>query len=49
MTGGLGPTEDDLARESISALLGEKMAVDPVLEANLRAGFTHVNAKMPGA
>src|SRR5712692_3431351 len=31
MTGGLGPTEDDLARESISALLGETMQVDPRL------------------
>src|SRR6202049_1587129 len=37
MTGGLGPTEDDLARESISALLGETMQVDPRLEAGLRA------------
>ncbi|MFL5626044.1 MAG: molybdopterin-binding protein, partial [Ktedonobacteraceae bacterium] len=36
MTGGLGPTEDDLARESISALLGETMQVDPILEAELR-------------
>ena len=39
MTGGLGPTEDDLARESISALLGETMQVDPLLEAELRAMF----------
>ncbi len=31
MTGGLGPTEDDLARESISTLLGETMQVDPQL------------------
>src|ERR1700726_3796225 len=36
MTGGLGPTEDDLARESISALLGEPMQVDPRLAAELR-------------
>src|SRR5438445_10703173 len=39
MTGGLGPTEDDLARESISAMLGETMQVDPGLEAELRAMF----------
>ncbi|GHO42666.1 competence/damage-inducible protein A [Ktedonospora formicarum] len=39
MTGGLGPTEDDVTRESISALLGEEMRVDPVLEAELRARF----------
>ncbi len=47
MTGGLGPTEDDLARESISALLGETMQVDPELEANLRAMFARMGLKMP--
>ena len=47
MTGGLGPTEDDLARESISALLGETMRVDPVLEAELRSLFATRNAVMP--
>ncbi|TMC22633.1 MAG: competence/damage-inducible protein A [Chloroflexi bacterium] len=47
MTGGLGPTEDDLARESISALVGETMHVDPTLEAQLRAKFATVQAPMP--
>lgn len=47
MTGGLGPTEDDLARESISTLLGETMQVDPGLEAQLRAMFAVRNSKMP--
>ncbi len=47
MTGGLGPTEDDLARESISALLGETMQLDPELESNLRAMFARIGAKMP--
>ena len=47
MTGGLGPTEDDLARESISALLGETMRVDPVLEAELHGFFATRNAAMP--
>ncbi len=47
MTGGLGPTEDDLARESISALLGETMQVDPQLEADLRAMFATRNSRMP--
>ncbi|GCE03299.1 competence/damage-inducible protein A [Dictyobacter aurantiacus] len=42
MTGGLGPTEDDLTRESISELMGEKMTVDPQLEAQLRARFAHI-------
>src|SRR5579872_501790 len=47
MTGGLGPTEDDLARESISALLGETMRVDPTLEAELRGMFAGRGAQMP--
>ena len=47
MTGGLGPTEDDLARESISALLGETMQVDPVLETELRGIFAARNVIMP--
>ncbi len=47
MTGGIGPTEDDLARESISALLGETMQVDPTLEAELRAKFSSMRAPMP--
>lgn len=47
MTGGLGPTEDDLARESISALLGETMRVDPALEAELRGMFAGRGAQMP--
>ncbi len=47
MTGGLGPTEDDLTREAISALLGESMQVDPQLEAELRATFSARNFPMP--
>jgi competence/damage-inducible protein CinA-like protein len=47
MTGGLGPTEDDLARESISALLGETMQVDPRLETELRGMFAARHADMP--
>lgn len=47
MTGGLGPTEDDLARESISALLGETMQVDPELEAHMRGWFGSRKIQMP--
>jgi competence/damage-inducible protein CinA-like protein len=47
MTGGLGPTEDDLARESISELMGETMQVDPELEAELRAMFAARSSVMP--
>ncbi|MBV9710085.1 MAG: CinA family nicotinamide mononucleotide deamidase-related protein, partial [Ktedonobacteraceae bacterium] len=38
---------DDLARESISALLGETMRVDPVQEAELRAKFAGMGVQMP--
>lgn len=47
MTGGLGPTEDDLARESISELMSETMQVDPELEAELRAMFAARSSVMP--
>lgn len=47
ITGGLGPTEDDLTREGIAAALREEMTVDPRLEAELRAGFTRRNRPMP--
>lgn len=47
MTGGLGPTEDDLTREAISALLGETMQVDSQLEEELRVAFAARHAYMP--
>jgi nicotinamide-nucleotide amidase len=47
MTGGLGPTEDDLTRESVSALVGESMQVDPALEAHLRGQFANARISMP--
>ena len=46
-TGGLGPTEDDLTREAIAAVLGEEMAVDPASEAALRDFFARRGAAMP--
>jgi nicotinamide-nucleotide amidase len=47
MTGGLGPTEDDLARESISALMGETMQVDAEQAEHLRALFMSMKMEMP--
>src|SRR5947207_14630161 len=44
ITGGLGPTEDDLAIESISTILGETMQVDLTLEADLRPMFDAANS-----
>lgn len=46
-TGGLGPTQDDLTREAISAALGEEMKVDPVLLEDLKGWFRYRGAKMP--
>jgi nicotinamide-nucleotide amidase len=46
-TGGLGPTEDDLTRESIAELLGEKMEVIPELERELRDFFSGRGITMP--
>jgi nicotinamide-nucleotide amidase len=46
-TGGLGPTEDDVTRDAIAALLGEAPTVDPRLEDELRAWFGRRGAPMP--
>ena len=47
ITGGLGPTEDDLTRESIAQMLGEKMTIDPELETWLRGLFNKLGHEMP--
>jgi len=39
LTGGLGPTPDDLTRESIAEAVGESVSVDPDLEGWLRGLF----------
>jgi nicotinamide-nucleotide amidase len=46
-SGGLGPTQDDLTREAISAVMGEEPSVDPELEATLRGFFESRGVKMP--
>lgn len=46
-TGGLGPTTDDLTRESLGEALDEVLKVDPELEANLRSFFTKLGWDMP--
>lgn len=39
VTGGLGPTHDDLTREGLADALGEELVADPALEAQLRERF----------
>ncbi len=46
-TGGLGPTPDDLTRESIAAALGETVTVDPDIEAWLRARWERRGLPFP--
>ncbi|MGO8951551.1 MAG: competence/damage-inducible protein A, partial [Ktedonobacterales bacterium] len=47
MTGGLGPTEDDLSREAIAAVLGETPTIDTAYEEKLRAFFADRGIEMP--
>ena len=46
-TGGLGPTSDDLTRESISSVMGEEMEVQPDLLAHLSSQFEGRGIEMP--
>lgn len=46
-TGGLGPTPDDLTRESIAAAIGEAPDVDPGIEAWLRGLFERRRVPFP--
>ena len=48
-TGGLGPTPDDLTREAIAAVFGERPAVDPELERWLRHLFERRGIAFPEA
>jgi nicotinamide-nucleotide amidase len=46
-TGGVGPTDDDLTREAIAALVGEEPRVDDALLATIRAFFGQRGLEMP--
>ena len=46
-TGGLGPTSDDLTRESIAEALGEKLIYDPSIEQAIKERFSSLHREMP--
>ena len=45
-TGGLGPTPDDITRETIARLLGEELVVDPVLKQDIESFFARRGLEM---
>ena len=49
LTGGLGPTSDDLTREAVAAVGGAPLVRQPALEAELRAKFAAYGVDMPDA
>ena len=47
VTGGLGPTSDDLTRDLIAGLLGKKLCEDPAILVRLEAFFAQRGRPMP--
>jgi nicotinamide-nucleotide amidase len=47
LTGGIGPTQDDLTREALALAAGVELVRDPELEAGLRARFGALRRDVP--
>lgn len=46
VTGGLGPTQDDVTREAIARSTGRRLVRDPVVEERIRARFREIGRPM---
>ena len=46
-TGGLGPTADDITRETIAEVLGEELVYDESIEAHVKERFSLLGRPMP--
>src|SRR5437588_7436035 len=46
ISGGLGPTQDDLTRDALARLAGVQLVFQPELLAHIQAMFTHRNRPM---
>jgi len=47
VTGGLGPTADDVTREAVAAAVGRRLILDSDLEARIRERYTSSGREMP--
>jgi nicotinamide-nucleotide amidase len=47
LTGGLGPTDDDLTRDVVSEVLGRPMTIDEAIVEKIRARFARRGLEMP--
>ncbi len=47
VTGGLGPTQDDITREVLAELMGVELVLDPAIEQRIRGMFEQRGRSMP--
>ncbi len=46
ITGGLGPTEDDLTREAVAEMLAEKLSIEPAIKREIEEYFARLGRSM---